>query len=280
MSGTYMKRMKGFTLLELLTVIAIIAVLSAIIFPAFVRAKDSANRGSDITNMNSIRSALQLYKVDQGGFPPALLGYVTLYEDSTNQNAIPADRIVGFLFPRRVENVDSFRPSYNKVNSRQWTEAVWPNIDNRAGAYLDLNGDGKIDNADDNPDARQAYGPNQKVTVDLSNTSSAARRFYALSGYDVANTKSGSSNRWELRYTLFWTKLGIGNGGANDDPRQLGYSDPPDSTIITWNSYFRDEFDSAGYPTHNKRDIVLQLGGNAKPYDSKDVFDWSWRLLP
>lgn len=278
-----MKRFRGFTLLELLTVIAIIAVLSGIIFPVFMRAKDNANRGSDTTNMNSLRSALQLYKVDQGGYPPALMGYVTQYEDAGKKNAIPADRIVGFLFPKRIDNIDTFRPSYSKVSRTAWTEAYWPRKDGRAvgsAPQVDINGDGQLTSADDPAGARQAYTTTQKVTTSIGDTNSPAQRFYAMDGYDVAEVKVGTAKRYELRYSLFWTTLGVGNGGANDDPRQLGYSDPPDGTVMTWNSYFRDEFDASGNPTRNKRDIVLFLGGNARPYDSRTVFDQSWRVQP
>jgi prepilin-type N-terminal cleavage/methylation domain-containing protein len=55
-----MTRKSGFTLIELLVVIAIISILAAIIFPVFAKAKESALRSSDMTSMNSIRTALQL----------------------------------------------------------------------------------------------------------------------------------------------------------------------------------------------------------------------------
>ncbi|MES1228069.1 MAG: prepilin-type N-terminal cleavage/methylation domain-containing protein, partial [Armatimonadota bacterium] len=63
----------AFTLVELLTVIAIIGLLAAITFPVYSRVKDSANRSGDTTKMNQLRTAIQLYAVDQGGYPPALL---------------------------------------------------------------------------------------------------------------------------------------------------------------------------------------------------------------
>ena len=69
-----MKKKQAFTLIELLTVISIIAILSAIIVPVFARAKVNANRSADITSMNEIRTAIQLYRVDQGAYPPAILG--------------------------------------------------------------------------------------------------------------------------------------------------------------------------------------------------------------
>ena len=76
-------RLRAFSLVELLTVIAIITILVAIAFPVFARAKVAAMRSSDSSNMNSLRTALQLYNADQGGFPPALLGYVSPYQSGT-----------------------------------------------------------------------------------------------------------------------------------------------------------------------------------------------------
>ena len=87
-----MKKTKGFTLMELLAVIAIIAILSAIIVPVFMRAKHAAKKNADISSMNELRTALQLYYTDFGSYPPALLGYTTLYTSGPNAgNVIPAD---------------------------------------------------------------------------------------------------------------------------------------------------------------------------------------------
>src|SRR5579862_4139609 len=120
--GNKMNRKSAFTLIELLTVIAIIAILAAIIFPVYSRVKDSAYRSSDMSNMNSIRTALQLYKTDQGAYPPQLLGYVTLYTSGplTGQ-VIPVNQLVGALYSKRVDSIDTFRPSYLRGPEQQLT---------------------------------------------------------------------------------------------------------------------------------------------------------------
>lgn len=295
-------RYKGFTLIELLTVIAIISILAAIIFPVYARAKDSAYRGSDISNMNALRTALQLYKADQGDFPPALLGYVTLYTTGPNMgDVIPAEQLVGALYPKRVESLNVFRPSYDRESGRSIsglsgiTAAVWPNQDPRAlgsAPIVDTNGDGTINAADDqDPCARQAYGPTTQVLrPDPANPGSfIPAQYYRISGYDLApdRDQSNGNNILAIRYTRFWTGFGIGTGGAcgsggsiEDDPRQLGYNDPPETTLITWNSWFRDEFGPGGVPSLTKRDVALFLGGNARTYSSRELFERSWRAMP
>ena len=289
-----MSRRRAFTLIELLTVIAIIAILAAIILPVLARAKDNAYRNSDITNMNAIRAALQLYRVDQGGYPPALLGYATLYTSGPNVgNVVPADQLKAFLYPKRIDSISTLRPAYNRLPAVQISGAVWPNADPRAvgsAPILDLDGNGNITPLDDIAGARQEFGPTQAVQHIDSNPASPTfgtcvdTTLYAVSGYDLSKVPlPGGGDRFELRYTLFWTSwgfgaCGVGPGNASDDPRQLGYDDPPDGTIITWNSYFRDW--TNGVPPHNKRDLALMIGGGARPADSKDMYDRSWRHQP
>lgn len=305
----------AFTLIELLVVIAIIAILAAILVPVFSRAKDSAYRQSDIANMNQLRTALQLYRVDQGAYPPQLLGYVTLYSSGPNAgNVVPATERKTFVYPRRIDSIETLRPSYLRTSlierlncegggcsAAEQAAVVFPNADPTAlgsGAQLDLNGDGNITAADDIAGARQAYGPADGAVcynTDIQAVAAGARcaagparqpiAFYRISGYDVSPQRlAGGGSRFELRYARFWSTFAIGDtpngfGSQNDDPRQLGYNDPPDDTVITWNSFFR-EVDTNGVPTAVRRDIVLTLGGSAQPADSRALFDRSWRQRP
>ena len=281
-----MKRKLAFTMIELLVVIAIIAILAAIIFPVFARAKVGAYRSSDITNMNSIRTALQLYRADNGAYPPALLGYVDTYSGNPmGLDVIPADQLRAALYSKRVESLKTFTPAFERAKSSDVTTAVWPNQDPRAigtAPILDNNGDGSITVADDVAGARQANGPGTTVQRPDPTTpgSFIDARYYNVSGYDTATVKlPGGGTRRELRYALFWTVSGLSNGALDDDPRQLGYTDPPENTVITWNSYFRD-YDAAGNPVRNKNEIVLFLGGAARPFDAADISARSWRVLP
>lgn len=66
----YMCRKTGFTLVELLTVIAIIAVLAAILFPVFSKAREKSYQVSCMSNMKQIGTALNAYIADTGGFMP------------------------------------------------------------------------------------------------------------------------------------------------------------------------------------------------------------------
>jgi prepilin-type N-terminal cleavage/methylation domain-containing protein len=279
-------KIRAFTLLELLTVIAIIALLSAIIFPVYSRAKVSANRGDDISRMNELRSALQLYRVDWGNAPESLLGYVNPYmAGDVGADLVPANQVKGPLYPERVNSIEAFKPAYNDFGPLDVVKAVYPSQDPRAigdAPVWDTNGDGVISSDDDVAGARQAFGPADGF-VQMDGTAGpeeTAANYYALSGYDVAVVPDpNGGERAELRYAKFWTSFGLTSGALNDDPRQLGYADPPDETLITWNSYYRDYQDD-GTPERTKGDIALFLGGAARPYDSAQLFQRSWRVLP
>jgi prepilin-type N-terminal cleavage/methylation domain-containing protein len=280
-------RLKAFTLVELLTVIVIITVLVAIAFPVFSRAKIAAMRSSDTSSMNALRSALQLYRADQEGYPPGLLGYVTPYQTGTVDMAtvVPANLLKGALYPRRVDSINTFKPARDSAKPEDTTHAVWPNKDGRAigtAPILDLDGDAVITGADDLVQARQLFGPADGfVMLDQSTVTTDpddAANFYMVSGYEVAEVETPAGKRQELHYALFWSTWGLTGGNLSDDPRQLGYADPPESTVITWNSYFRDY--NNGVPSRAKNDIVLYLSGGARTYDSVDVSQRSWRAMP
>jgi general secretion pathway protein G len=67
---------KGFTLVELLVVISVIGILSAIAIPKFSDATKSARGAKILADLRTLDSAIQVYNASAGGYPAAL---ATLY---------------------------------------------------------------------------------------------------------------------------------------------------------------------------------------------------------
>jgi len=63
---------KGFTLLELLIVISIIAILAATIIPNFIGFDAEARLAATKTNLNTLRTRVSLFRTKEGKYPESL----------------------------------------------------------------------------------------------------------------------------------------------------------------------------------------------------------------
>jgi len=64
-------RSSGFTLVELLIVVIILAILAAIVVPQFVASTDDAKLAALDSNLRNLRSAIALYNQQHGEYPAA-----------------------------------------------------------------------------------------------------------------------------------------------------------------------------------------------------------------
>lgn len=64
-----MKRRSAFTLIELLIVVAIIAILAAIAVPNFLEAQTRSRVGRTMNDLRTIALAMETYRIDHNGYP-------------------------------------------------------------------------------------------------------------------------------------------------------------------------------------------------------------------
>ena len=74
---------KGFTLIELIVVIAILGILAALAIPRFTGTLKSSKEKTDLATIRVIESAVQLYTAETGGTPTTIDDLDPEYLDAT-----------------------------------------------------------------------------------------------------------------------------------------------------------------------------------------------------
>lgn len=203
-----MKRLygkQGFSLLELLTVIAIIAILAAILFPIMKAAKDRARTSQCISHLHDIYVGIKTYRIDNNQYPDCLLGY---YDDSVKD----ITRASGALYPEYVHDIESFTcPSAGSGNTSDPT--IEFTVLNRSGLPVKV----------------KYYMGDSYDWADMTGTGGA------MASYAVTWCPPGAGG--------IPNPGGVGNFAANpgkpntndvDYARQLRFRSPDDTTVVTW----------------------------------------------
>lgn len=73
---------KGFSLVEIILVVAILGILGAIIFPTFQNHVTNAKESAIKSNLLTIRNQIEMYKLQHTGIPPGYVNGVEVSVDS------------------------------------------------------------------------------------------------------------------------------------------------------------------------------------------------------
>jgi prepilin-type N-terminal cleavage/methylation domain-containing protein len=86
---------KGFTLIELMIVVAIIGILAAIAIPRFAQMLEKSREGATKGNLGSIKSAASIYYGDTQGIWPTTLNSNTTYAFSKYLDNVSPVKVTG-----------------------------------------------------------------------------------------------------------------------------------------------------------------------------------------
>ena len=75
---------RGFTLVEILIVVIILGILAAIVIPQFTNASNDARSNSTASTLQTIRSQIELFKIQHTDVPPASTAIWTVLGGKTN----------------------------------------------------------------------------------------------------------------------------------------------------------------------------------------------------
>ena len=119
----YIKRENGFTLIEVLAVIIIIGVLSAIVIPKLTSSTANARRKADVAIAHEVKAALDRYQLETGAYPKdteltvneagvvvnskLIPKYISRLDKSTTQQIVPEENKGFGLASLEVDATDS-----------------------------------------------------------------------------------------------------------------------------------------------------------------------------
>lgn len=119
-SGSRLRR--GFTLVELMVVVVVIAILMALLLPAIGRVRTNVMEAKVITEINGLSSAIAAFKAKYGAEPPSR---ISIYLTTAGWNGDPTSRgIIRSIWPQFDFSMTMPDPN-NVGNTRTAYPAYW-----------------------------------------------------------------------------------------------------------------------------------------------------------
>ena len=125
-----MKTKKGFTLIELMIVVAIIGILAAIAIPKFADLIKKSKEGSTKGSLGALRSALTIYYGEQEGVYPSTTAARGTANETTFTN------ITGPFLTKYLDKIPTVKLGITTISDN--SQVRWDDTD--TGANIDVEG--------------------------------------------------------------------------------------------------------------------------------------------
>ncbi len=270
-----MRNNKGFSLVELLTVIAIIAILAAVIFPVMTQVRKRADENNCLTNLHQIGQAVAMFKQDNRRFPAILGSEVITTSGARYGGSGEPDLFENakdkYLFPEYVKaSIKVFHCPASRVNNSKDVAMVYkqPGGDPDQEVYV---------YAYDSYDAycMGAGAPQGTHTLYSENSGSAEMHYrvcWAPSINDVANVGGMVLDPYPPNEVTDSARV-----QQQDYERQLRWRNPPGDTLITWCSYHETREGSDPRRWSGRAQAVF-LDGHTESFPANEMERCKWRI--
>lgn len=233
----------GFTLVELLTVIAIIAILAAILLPVFAAVRENARRTSCMSNMQQMYTGLRQYELDNRRYPDFLLGPAIaqasgggcatsggyLQMAASGAPACTLGQAAGTgLYGGEYANTDGSSPA---TGAKVFSGGLYPEYVKSLETFHCPNNIGDDVATDTNTAAANRIDSRNPTLGSNGSPQTTAVAYYKYDSYDANPTFNGSgvlsTTTWQTRYSRLWERV---RPGSSSDPL-------PTSGTSTYPSY-------------------------------------------
>jgi type IV pilus assembly protein PilA len=126
-------KQKGFSLIELLIVVAIILIIAAIAIPNLLRAKMAANEASAVASLRTYNTAIVSYQTTYGTDPTTNLSELGPAATPSSTAADLVDNLLGAATPVKSGYAFTYTPVTGGANVTQYTLIAAPSTFNVTG---------------------------------------------------------------------------------------------------------------------------------------------------